>query len=214
MDMRLTRSAIILVAGAIVAIPEWAYIAYLRGLLNLRDAVTVIVAELAVAAILFAFSRIFGRESNPDELARKFAVEKQKLEEIDRNRKVVYEAIKEWIQPSQTQWQIRGQQEPLYLAEKPSKCAQKIDDCLSRNYSSIWVELQEFRIKYAELMALKLNIPAEFLRQKDDKVIEFHIIDLEARRASIRGPLLAIQRQLVRQINSEIVEKGDTDLKC
>lgn len=215
MDMRLTRSAVILVAGTVLATAEWAYIAYLRGLLNLRDVVTIVVAELAVAAILFAFSRIFGREPNPDELARKFAVEKQKLEEIDRDRKAIYEAIKEWIQPPDTRLQIvGGQQEPLYLAERIPRYTQKIDDCLNRNYPQIWADLQRFRSKYAELMALKLNIPAEFLRRKDDKVIEFHIIDLEARRASIRGPLLAMQRQLVQQINLEIVENLDTELKC
>jgi hypothetical protein len=213
MGMRLTRSTVILVALAVVAITEWAYIAYLRGLLNLRDVVTIVVAELIVAAILFAFSRIFGREPNPDELARKLAVEKQKLEEIDRDRKAIYDAIKEWVQPPETRRLITGQQEPLYLAERHLERAQKIDDCLSRNYPEIWADLQEFRDKYAELMALAANIPDEF-KDTINGITNLDLVRLEGGKLAIRDQLLAMQRQLIRQINLEVVEKLESELKC
>jgi hypothetical protein len=98
--MRLARSNIVLVGMAIVAIAAYAFFAYSQALLNLRDAVTIIVAELIVAAILFAVSRMFRREPDTDELARKFAEEKQKLEdeaktrdEKQRSRKEHYEDL-------------------------------------------------------------------------------------------------------------------------
>jgi hypothetical protein len=159
MGMRLTRSTVILVLTLMVVIAEYVYLAYLRGLLNLREAVTLVVAELAVAAILFALSRIFGRDT--DELPKKFALEKQKLEEIDRDGRNLHEAIKEWIQPLPVPWQIGG--ERLYLAERVPRYAQKVYDCLSRNYPEIWADLQKYRAKYGELTALKTGkIPEEF----------------------------------------------------
>jgi hypothetical protein len=149
----------------------------------------------------------------PDELARKFAVEKQKLEEIDRDRKTIYDAIKEWIQPPETRWQIGAQQEPLYLGERVPRHTQKIDDCLSRNYPEIWADLQEFRSKYTELTSLDTTIPEEF-RERINGVENVKLYLLDARKDSIHHQLLAWQRQLVRKINLEIVEKLDTGLKC
>lgn len=147
------------------------------------------------------------------QLAREFAREKQKLEEVDRDRKDIYEAIKEWIQPPDTRLQIiGGQQEPLYLAERLPKRAQKIDACLSRNYPEIWADLQEFRSKYTELMSLDTTIPEEF-RERINGVENVKLYLLNARKDSIRGQLLARQRQLVQRINLEIVEKHDTELK-
>ena len=171
-----------------------------------------LVGGIAACLSALIIPRLIGDKDK--QLARKFAEEKQKLEEIDRDRKAIYEAIKEWIQPPQTQWQIGGQQEPLYLGEKLPRHAQRIDECLSRNYPQIWADLQEFRKKHAELTTLKANIPAEFLVQKDGEVTTFHVGAFEARKDSMRHQLVAMQRQLIQQINLEIVEKHDTELKC
>ena len=210
--MRLTRLDIVLIVLTIVAIAAWAFVAYSLGLLNLRDTVTIILSELVVAAKL-ALSRILGREPDTNELARRIAEEKQKLEEIDRNRKAIYEAIKEWVQPSPTRWQMGGQQEPLYLAEKHPALAVKIDECLNLNYHPIWIDLQEFKRIYADLVALREHPPEEFYERIDGK-LNFDLRRLEGRELSMRDQLRAIQRQLVQQINLEIVEKGDTELKC
>jgi hypothetical protein len=174
-------------------------------------AVTLIVVEVPIELVLaWLISRVLER---PDELARRFAEEKQKLEEIDRDRRTIYEAIKEWIQPPQIPWQITGQREPPYLGEKLPKYAQKIDDCLSRNYPQIWADLQKFRKKYAELMALRISIPEEFWEEING-VRTLHLRLLEAREESMRHQLVAMQRQLIQQINLEIVQKLDTGLKC
>jgi hypothetical protein len=209
--MRLRSLEAFLIILIVVASVEWTYLAYLRGMIDLQLAVTLIVVEAPTELFLaWVISRVLEK---PDELARKFAVEKQKLEEIDRDRRAIYEAIKEWIQPPPTRWQIGGQQEPLYLGEKLPRYPQKIDGCLSRNYPLIWADLQEFRNKYAELMALRTSIPEEFWEEING-VRTLHLRLLEARENSMRHQLLAMQRQLVQQINIEIVEKLDTELKC
>jgi hypothetical protein len=209
--MRLRSLEAVLIVLIVVASVEWTYLAYLRGMIDPQLAVTLIVVEAPTElALAWLISKVLEK---PDELARKFAEEKQKLEEIDRDRRAIYEAIKEWIQPPQTRWQIGGQQEPLYLGEKIPKHAQKIDDCLSRNYHPIWADLQEFRNKYAELMALRISIPEEFWEEING-VRTLHLRLVEARESSMRSQLVAMQRQLIQQINLEIVEKLDTELKC
>jgi hypothetical protein len=79
--MRLARSDIVLIFLAILASVEWTSIAYSLGLLNMRDVVTIIVGELVVAAIIVTITRILGQKPEPDELARRMAEEKQRLEE-------------------------------------------------------------------------------------------------------------------------------------
>ena len=208
--MRLRSLEAFLIVLVVVASVEWTYLAYLRGMIDPQLAVTLIVVEAPTElALAWLISKVLEK---PDELARKFAVEKQKLEEIDRDRQAIYEAIKEWIQPPQIPWQIRSQQEPPYLGEKFPKYAQKIDGCLSRNYPTIWVDLQKFRNRYAELMALEITIPDEFWEEING-VRTLHMTLLEARKESMRRQLVAMQRQLIQQINLEIVEKHDTELK-
>jgi hypothetical protein len=170
-----------------------------------------LVGGMATCLSALIIPRLIGDKDK--QLAKEFAKEKQKLEEIDRDRRTIYEAIKEWIQPPEIPWQIRSQQEPPWLGEKLPKYAQKIDDCLSRNYPSIWADLQEFRSRYTELMSLDTTIPEEFL-ERIDGVENVKLYLLDARKDSIRHVLLARQRQLIQQINLEIVERLDTELKC
>jgi hypothetical protein len=147
------------------------------------------------------------------QIGRAEAERKQELEEIDRRRRDIYNAIKEWVQPPETRWQIGGQQEPLYLAERHPKYTQKIDACLSQNYHQIWADWQEFKRVYGDLMAIRENPPEECYERIDGK-LTFYTRRLEARENSMRSQLLAMQRQLVQQINLEIVEKHDTELRC
>jgi hypothetical protein len=161
------------------------------------------------------FEWLLSRESSPERLAQIGRAEverKQELEEIDRRRRATYDAIIEWIQPPQPPWQLTGQkEEPPFLGEKPPKYASRIDDSLSRNYPQIWADLQEFRKKYAEWKALSIG---EFSVQKDDEVKTVYVGAFEARKASIRSQLVAMQRGLIQQIKLEIVDKHDTELKC
>jgi hypothetical protein len=178
--------------------------------------VSVPLGVVGIALALLAVLRTRQRSKvleRPEELAKKFAEEKQKLEEIDRDRRTIYDAIREWVQPPQVRWQIGKQEEPLYLGERVPRHAQKIDDCLTRNYPEIWVDLQRFRSKYTELMDLETNIPDEF-REEINGVTNLRLDLLDARKGSMHRQLVAIQRQVIRQINLEIVEKLDTGLKC
>jgi hypothetical protein len=150
----------------------------------------------------------------PDELARKTAVEKQRLEESNRRRTDIWKAIEEWVRPPQAQFQIGGQQEPLFLGERHPRLATEIDSCLSQHYPSIWARLQEFRAKYAELMAMKAGkIPEEFW-EKSTNETTLHYGLLLAREDSIHNQLVQVQRELIQRINTEILERHDTQLKC
>jgi hypothetical protein len=89
--MRLRSLEAVLIVLIVVASVEWTYLAYLRGMIDAQLAVTLVVVEAPTElALAWLISRVLEK---PDELARKFAVEKQKLEEIDRHRKDIYEAI-------------------------------------------------------------------------------------------------------------------------
>lgn len=202
---------VFLIVGIIAVSVEWTYLAYLRGMIDTQLAVTLIVVEVPTELVLaWLISKVLER---PDELARKFAIEKQKLEEIDRERRAIYEAIKEWIQPPPIPWQIGGQREQLYLGAKLPKYPQRIDDCLSRNYPAIWDDLQEFRNKYAQLVSLDTTIPEEFRERTDEgEIVKLYLLD--ARKESMRHQLFAMQRQVIQKIRQEIVEKLDTELKC
>jgi hypothetical protein len=74
--------------------------------------------------------------------------------------------------------------------------------------------MQEFRSKYGELMAMKAGkIPEEFWEEIDGQRT-LHYPLLLAREDSMRYQLAAMQRQLIQRLNSEILEKHSTRLKC
>jgi hypothetical protein len=126
-----------------------------------------------------------------------------------RRKKDVWDAIKEWVELTKS----HGQQDAFPLAEKPPTLAMEIVECLSRNYPSIWADMQQFRSKYDELMAIKAgNVPEE-LFEKTDGRNTLNLDLLRAREVSLRHQLSAMQRQLTGRLNSEILEKHSTRLK-
>jgi len=91
MGMRLTILNKIIVVLIIIASVVWTYVAYSRGMIDPQLTVTLIVVEVpSELGLAWLISKVLER---PEELARKFAEEKQKLEEIDRDRRAIYDAI-------------------------------------------------------------------------------------------------------------------------
>jgi len=204
--MRLTILNKTVVVLIIIASVVWTFVAYSRGMIALPLAVTLIVVEAPTELVLaWLISRVL---ENPDELARKTAEEKQRLEEIDFRRKSIWEAIKEWVELSSTQ------QDTFSLAETPPKLAVEVEECLSQNYPSIWADRQEFRSKCGELKDMKEGkIPEEFWEEIDGRRTLHYDLVL-AREDVTRRQLAAMQRQLIRGLNSEILGKHSTRLKC
>lgn len=126
-----------------------------------------------------------------------------------RRKKDVWDAIKEWVELTKS----HDQQDAFPLAEKPPILAMEIVECLSRKYPSIWADMQQFRTKYEELMAIKAgNVPEELYEEIDGRRT-LHYDLLLAREDSLRHQLSAMQRQLIQRLNSEILEKHSARLK-
>ena len=82
------------------------------------------------------------------QIGRAEAERKQELEEIDRRRRDTYDAIKKWVELPITRF--HDKQDTLPLAEKALERSVEIEECLSRNYPSIWRNLKKLRQEYHE----------------------------------------------------------------
>ena len=127
-------------------------------------------------------------------------------QEIGR-KKDIYNAIKEWVEPPV---QFNLTEECYHLTYDPPKLASEIRDCLSRNYPSIWNNLQELRRKHEEW------VNPEVPRGSIEKVGEVSIVsrDWMARKESLRNDVRRMHSSLVQQFRSEILGKHYTRLKC
>jgi hypothetical protein len=134
---------------------------------------------------------------------------KSKFDTRRQRRKDIWGAIKEWVELTRS----HDQQDAFPLAEKPPTLATEIEECLSRNYRSIWADMQQFRSKYDELMTLKAGNVSEELFETIDGSRTLNLDLLRAREDSLRHQLSAMQRQLTGRLNSEILEKHSTRLK-
>jgi hypothetical protein len=121
-------------------------------------------------------------------------------EEILR-RKSVYDAIKEWVDPSQ------GHGYAYYLADKPPKLATKVEKCLSENYSSLWSNLQELRRKHAEWTTSE--VPRNLIGTVEG-VSTINLDRVEARKELLRDEVKRMHSSLVQQFESEILCKHFT----
>jgi len=128
-------------------------------------------------------------------------------EEILR-RKSVYDTIKEWVEPS-IQMNVTEGYYPL--AHDPPKLASEIRNCLSRNYPSIWKDLQVFRSKYAEWTTSE--VPKDLIETVEG-VSTVNLSRVEARKKSLRDEVVRMHSSLVQQFRSEIIDKHYTRLKC
>jgi len=190
--------------------------------LTLPNATTlfwIVSVPLGVVGIILALLAVLhtGQRSKvlerPEELVRKYLSEFVFLSSNDHRRKAIWEAIKEWVEPPSNK--LPSQQDPLPLAGKPPKLAAEIEECLSRNYPSIWADVEELKRKHAELMAIKDGkIPDEFWEGRANEVPTLRLDLVLAREASLRAQLAEMQRQLIQRINSEILERHYTRLKC
>ncbi len=134
---------------------------------------------------------------------------KSRFDTRRQRKKDIWDAIKEWVELTIS----HGQQDAFPLAEKPPTLATEIEECLSRNYPSIWADVQQFRNKYDELMTIKAgNVPEELFEKIDGRTT-LNLDLLQAREDSLCHQLSAMQRQLTGRLNSEILEKHSTRLK-
>ena len=182
----------------IVAAPILLAISYVSGMIvNLTSAIEGIVV-LIFGAMLVSGSSLIWNGRKPDA-------------HTNQRKRDIWEAIKEWVELPSTGF--RGQPDPLPLAEKPPKLALEIEDCLNRNYPSIWANMREFKRVHADLVAIRKNPPEEFWEKIDGRMtLHYHL--LLARENSIHHQLAQMQRELIRQLKSEILEKHYTRLKC
>jgi hypothetical protein len=191
------RTQVWLGFAIVAAAPVLLAISYISGMIvNLTSAVEGVIVVI-VAAMLISGCSLIWNGRKPDEQAN------QRKEDI-------WKAIKEWVELPSTGF--GGQPDPLPLAEKPPNLAVEIEDCLNRNYPSIWANMREFRRVHAELVAIRKN-PQEFWEKIDGRMT-LHYGLLLARENSIHHQLAQMQRELIQQLKSEILEKHYTRLKC
>lgn len=130
-------------------------------------------------------------------------------EQADLRKREVWNAFQKWVQLPIVRF--RDQQDMLPLAEKPPDLAFELEECLRRNYSTIWDNLQELRQQYHAWK--NENISDRFTKIEDGHTI----IDLRyilAYNESVCNKLVALHGQLGKQIGSEILDKHYTRLKC
>jgi hypothetical protein len=134
----------------------------------------------------------------------------RKPDEYENRRKEdIWKAIKQWIELPIIQF--REQKDTLPLCEKPPELADAVEKCLSRKYSSIWIDLQKLRDEYHAWK--NEDVPAKFIRHKDgDRSVNIDAI--KGYNDSMRIKLMSLHSRLVERIKSEIIDKHFTQLKC
>jgi hypothetical protein len=74
--------------------------------------------------------------------------------------------------------------------------------------------MQEFRRKYGQLMDMKAGKISDEFWENIEGRMTLHYNLLPAREDSMHRQLLQIQKELVQQLKSEILEKHYTRLEC
>jgi len=158
------------------------------------------------------FEWFFSRGSSAERLTqigRAEAERKQELEEVDRRRRDTYVAIKKWVELPITKF--RDKQDTLPLAEKALERSDDIEGCLSRNYPSIWRNLEKLTQEYHEWKST--DSAARFTTIEGGLTVVNITYANKWDDFKIRE-LLQLHSQLAEQIKSEILGKHDTRLKC
>jgi len=113
-------------------------------------------------------------------------------QEVTRKRDI-HAAIKTWVESSQKALA------PYSLAAKAPELSLEVENCLSKKYPPIWSGVLELRHKRDEFLKLAPNDLSGAVN---------------GRKLAMQHDIEAMQGQLVQRINSEILEKHFTRLKC
>lgn len=160
-----------------------------------------------------------GRFSEGKRLARAediFVVESPESEgktdgsqQADLRKKEVWNAFQKWVQVPIVRF--RDQQDMLPLAEKPPDLAFELEECLKRNYPSVWADLQKLRQQYHAWK--NENVSDRFTRTVNG-VTTVYIDAVRDYNERMLDRLLRLHSQLAEGIKSEILDKHHTRLKC
>lgn len=167
-----------------------------------------LVAGIVACLTALVIPRLTGDKSE-EHLARKFAEEKQKLEQVDLKRGRIWQAIKEWIDLPITRF--RDQKDTLPLGEKPPESAVEIEDCLRQNYPSLWADLQKFRQEYYAWK--NEDVSKRFTTYENGHPVVY-VDPKRDYNESMCRKLTSLHSQLVEQIRSDILDRDQTRLKC
>jgi hypothetical protein len=152
----------------------------------------------------------------PDPIEDFFVVESSESEvktgsseQAGLRRKEVWNAFQKWTQLPIVRF--REQQDTLPLAERPPDLAFEIEECLRRNYSEIWADLQKLRQQYH---AWKNENVSDRFTKDVNGVPTVYLDYIRSYNESMCGRLLRFHSQLAAQIKLEILDKHHTRLKC
>jgi hypothetical protein len=118
-------------------------------------------------------------------------------EKDNRRREDIWKAIGEWVsQPSYDYSPGVGRVYEFPLAREPPNLSVEIEDCLRKNYSSIWNDIEELRRKYAARQAPGAKVGMG-----------------TAIKDALDG-LVGLESRIRQELKSEILDKHYTQLKC
>jgi hypothetical protein len=160
---------------------------------SLANTIQIVIVSLVPAMLMQGASLVWlGLKPDEQELKRK---------------EDVFQAIKRW---SETRFGgFRDKNDTLPLAEKAPELATEIDKCLS-HYPSIYADLQKLRHEYREWK--DTQTAERFTRvEKGKTIIDLRLVNSYDNDMCRR--LLQSHHQLMRQIQSEILDKHYTTLK-
>jgi len=193
MDM---RAAAVVGIALIVCAPFALLIGNRLGLImNLVDTIQIVIVSLVPAMIVSGASLIWlGQKPDEQELRRK---------------EDIHGAIKKWVELPTAQF--LDKQGTLPLAETSPELGEEIEECLSHEYESIHADLRKLRQEYHEWK--NDNSFERFTTVKDGKTI-VNVTLADSYDREMTRKLLSLHSQVVGQINSEIIQKHFTRLKC
>jgi hypothetical protein len=189
------RAEVLAGVAVLACVPIALVVASFMGVLpSLSEAVGQVIIAVIPAMIVGGASLIwFGRKPDEQELSRK---------------RDIHAAIKEWVESFPNVYN------PYPLAAKPPELSVEIENCLSRKYPSIWVDVERLRDKYSELLQIESgNFPDEFYQDVNGRRT-LYMEAVEGRKLSMKDQLAAMERQLREEIGREIVERHFIRLKC